>query len=159
MPAKAPDPLMDRALLNFVILPVKTVWTSLRNDRRPDTMSTWRLKLLASLLTFGVLALSHHATQAHSELRASEPANGARLTASPSALELRFNEKVQVTAVRLFDASGKEVPVTRDRSLQENAIYSAQPPSLSAGSYRIEWRAISADGHPVGGAIRFTITP
>jgi methionine-rich copper-binding protein CopC len=43
--------------------------------------------------------------------------------------------------------------------LQENAVYSAQPPSMPPGSYRIEWRAISADGHPVGGAIRFSVNP
>jgi methionine-rich copper-binding protein CopC len=111
------------------------------------------------MLALAFVALGETSAAAHSELRTSSPANGARLSASPSLLELRFNEKVQVTAVRLFDGAGKELAVTRDRSLQENAVYSAQPPSMPPGSYRIEWRAISADGHPVGGAIRFSVNP
>ncbi len=94
---------------------------------------------------------------AHSELRTSRPAHGQRLDVPPQMLELHFNEKVQVTAVRLFDAAGREQPINRDRTIRENATYTAPAPELPPGAYRIEWRAISADGHPVGGAIRFQI--
>jgi methionine-rich copper-binding protein CopC len=94
---------------------------------------------------------------AHSELRASRPAHGQRLDVPPATLELHFNEKVQVTAVRLYDGAGKEQPIARDRALRENATYTAPAPEMPPGTYRIEWRAISADGHPVGGTIRFQI--
>jgi methionine-rich copper-binding protein CopC len=107
--------------------------------------------LLAALFPLSNPAL------AHSELRASKPAHGQRLDVAPPKLELHFNEKVQVTAVRLFDAAGKERPIERDRSLNERSTYEAPAPALEAGAYRIEWRAISADGHPVGGVIRFRI--
>ena len=30
-------------------------------------------------------------------------------------------------------------------------------PSLAPGSYRVEWRIVSADGHPVSGALTFSI--
>ena len=72
---------------------------------------------------------------------------------------MRFNEKVQVTAVRLFDSAGKEVPIVRDRALRQDSAYQASPPALPPGGYRVEWRAISADGHPVGGTIRFEVGP
>ncbi|MGL4727376.1 MAG: copper resistance CopC family protein [Bosea sp. (in: a-proteobacteria)] len=93
---------------------------------------------------------------AHSELRRSSPANGAALNAAPEAIELTFNEKVQVTAIRLYRDGGTEIALERP-AITERATERRLLPALSAGAYRIEWRAISADGHPVGGAIRFRI--
>jgi methionine-rich copper-binding protein CopC len=110
-----------------------------------------------AVLVLASALLAPPPASAHSELRASRPAHGQRLDAAPAKLELHFNEKVQVTAVRLFDSAGKERPIERDRSLNERSIYEAPTPALEAGAYKIEWRAISADGHPVGGVIRFGI--
>jgi methionine-rich copper-binding protein CopC len=93
---------------------------------------------------------------AHSELRRSSPANGEVLAAAPAAIDLAFNEKVQVTAIRLYAEGGAEIPVER-APITERATERRNLPALKPGSYRIEWRAISADGHPVGGAIRFRI--
>ncbi len=95
---------------------------------------------------------------AHSELRQARPANGATLAAAPEAIELTFNEKVQVTAIRLYADSGAEIALDR-QPIAERATERRLLPPLSPGAYRIEWRAISADGHPVGGAVRFRISP
>jgi methionine-rich copper-binding protein CopC len=92
----------------------------------------------------------------HSELRRSDPRDGAQLVSPPVAIELVFNEKVQVTAIRLFADDGKEISMERS-PIAERATERRGLPALQPGSYRIEWRAISADGHPVGGAIRFRI--
>jgi methionine-rich copper-binding protein CopC len=115
-----------------------------------------RRSIIGGLVGFWAFSLAAPVL-AHSELRSSSPANGQRFDAGPGRIELRFTEKVQVTAVRLFDAAGKELALDRDRSLAERSIYEAPTPQLAPGSYRIEWRAISADGHPVGGAIRFRV--
>jgi methionine-rich copper-binding protein CopC len=93
---------------------------------------------------------------AHSELRRSDPRDGAQLASPPAAIELVFNEKVQVTAVRLYADDGKEIGMERS-PIAERSSERRNLPALRPGSYRIEWRAISADGHPVGGTIRFRI--
>jgi methionine-rich copper-binding protein CopC len=93
---------------------------------------------------------------AHSELRRSDPRDGAQLASPPAAIELVFNEKVQVTAVRLYADDGKEIIMERS-PIAERTSERRNLPALQPGAYRIEWRAISADGHPVGGAIRFRI--
>lgn len=95
--------------------------------------------------------------RAHSELRASEPANGARLSASPEAIVLRFNEGVQVTSVSLRDEAGRETRLALPRDTTPRAVERLAAPALAPGAWRLEWRAISADGHPVRGTVRFTI--
>jgi methionine-rich copper-binding protein CopC len=109
----------------------------------------------------GLLAVASGAETAlaHSELRRSSPAAGATLAAPPAEIALTFNEKVQVTAVRLFREGGAEVRLERPAAIAEAASATRSLPTLEAGAYRIEWRAISADGHPVGGVIRFRVSP
>lgn len=97
--------------------------------------------------------------RAHSELRAALPADGARLAAAPTELRLRFNEPVQVTLWRLRDAAGAEHALTRPRDATARPEHTASPPALPAGEYNVEWRAISADGHPIRGALRFWVAP
>lgn len=100
------------------------------------------------------------ATQAlaHSELRTSYPAQGQRLPTSPGRLSLTFNERVQITALRLIHQSGFEQPVPRPRATERVREHETVLPAMEAGDWRLEWRIISADGHPVGGVIRFGIS-
>ena len=116
------------------------------------------MRLLAALL----LAAASHAgpALAHSELRRSVPEGGAVLAEPPERVELVFNESVQVTALRLRRAEGgAEIPLPDRRVIREAREDSARLPPLGPGDYRIEWRAISADGHPVGGTIHFRVAP
>lgn len=108
---------------------------------------------LAALLIFAPgLAL------AHSELRSSTPAEGARLAAPPAEFLLRFNEPVQVTALRLLDAGGQALPLQRPSEATPRREERATPAApMPPGAYRLEWRAISADGHPIRGTLRFTL--
>ena len=93
---------------------------------------------------------------AHSELRQSVPAAGAVLISPPEQVELHFTERVQVTALRLFQENGEEVSLPRRVIRTTSREHIALPP-LAPGGYRAEWRIISADGHPVGGVIPFRI--
>jgi methionine-rich copper-binding protein CopC len=103
------------------------------------------------------LLLASIPARAHSELRASEPSNGARLAAPPAELVLRFNEPVQLTALTLRDEAGRQTRMVLPRDTTPRAVERLAAPPLAPGSWRLEWRAISADGHPVRGTVRFTI--
>jgi methionine-rich copper-binding protein CopC len=111
-----------------------------------------RHALAAALILLPGLAL------AHSELSGSTPAAGARLAAAPTEFVLRFNEPVQVTSLRLLDAAGQALPLQRAGDASPGREARATPATpLPAGALRLEWRAISADGHPIRGSIRFTL--
>lgn len=97
------------------------------------------------------------AALAHSALKHSTPADGATLKAAPAELELLFNERVQVTAVRVYVERGAELKLPDARTIDSGERKTVRLPSLAPGTYRVEWRAISADGHAVRGTIRFRV--
>jgi copper transport protein len=93
---------------------------------------------------------------AHASLAASEPRDGAVLTAVPKRVELRFNEKVTAGAVHLIDATGK----LRDEAgvdTRDETIAVTLPQDLPQGTSIVSYRVISADGHPVAGSIAFSV--
>ncbi len=97
---------------------------------------------------------------AHSLLLGSDPAEGAALPAPPAAITLRFNEPVRLTAIRLFAADGAEWPLQRPRDMAPSAEHGAGlGRALTPGPWRVVWRAISADGHEIGGTLRFRLEP
>jgi methionine-rich copper-binding protein CopC len=94
---------------------------------------------------------------AHSELRRSEPAAGAVLDAPPAHVLLVFNERVQVTTLRLLDSAGHRIALQGDGSFAPSPEERAVVPALKPGRYRIDWAAISADGHEIAGRIPFEV--
>ncbi len=94
---------------------------------------------------------------AHSNLRSVDPSDGSTITSSPPALTLAFTDDVlaDFTKVDLLGPDGNLValapPVTtRDTVLQ------VLPP-LANGLYRITFRVVSADSHPISGTTTFTV--
>jgi copper transport protein len=91
---------------------------------------------------------------AHASLVGSEPAEGATLADSPAILRLSFNEPVSPLVVRLIGPTGEAVtPVVK----AENSTLTIVPPPLRRGTHVLSWRVISADGHPVGGSVLFSV--
>jgi len=114
--------------------------------------------MIRHLLLFAALLAVAVPAWAHSELRRSVPAASAVLDQAPDRIELYFNERVQLTALRLHRVGGDEIPLPR-RRIREATSETIALPSLVPGEYRAEWRIISADGHPAGGVIPFRIEP
>ena len=125
-------------------------------------IGTDRRRLLGAALLAAV-SLAPAAAHAHSEVRHSSPADGAVLAAPPTEIVLTFTEPMQVSALRLLDAAGRETPLRREGGAPRTAklgsirasILGAAP--LPPGDYRIEYRGISADGHVGGGTVRFRV--
>jgi copper transport protein len=91
---------------------------------------------------------------AHASLLGSEPADGAVLAETPKALKLDFNEPVSPLVLRLIGPDGQALT---PKVTAENSTLTLVPPALRRGSYALSWRVISADGHPVGGAVLFSV--
>jgi len=99
------------------------------------------------------LAQASHAF-AHASLMRAEPADGAVLAQPPPTLRLTFNEPVSPLIFRLIDPIGETISPA---VAAENTTITLTPPRLREGSYLLSWRVISADGHPVGGSLLFSI--
>ncbi|OYW66554.1 MAG: hypothetical protein B7Z40_11150 [Bosea sp. 12-68-7] len=115
---------------------------------------------LCSVVILATLANAPKA-YAHSDIIASEPAEGSVLVSSPERISLRFTAPMQVTSLRLLDFSGRERALQRQGS-RTAAVTEAQATltsPLPPGAFRIEFRGLSADGHVGGGAVNFLIDP
>ena len=111
---------------------------------------------VAALLAFFCYA---PAAQAHATLIASEPADGAMLAQAPATVRLTFNEPVSPLIMRLVGAPDGSVQELT--GLVEGNSLVVTLPELAQdkmqGTRGLSWRVISADGHPVGGTVLFSV--
>ncbi|HUF89941.1 MAG TPA: copper resistance protein CopC [Gemmatimonadota bacterium] len=94
----------------------------------------------------------------HARLVSSTPAEDDTLAASPPALRLVFSESIEaaLSSVRVVSARGSAVVRVRADSMDARVLVGDLAP-LPPGAYRVDWRIVSADGHPVEGSYGFTI--
>jgi copper transport protein len=93
---------------------------------------------------------------AHASLVKAEPADGAVVPFAPAALTLTFNEPVSPLVLRLIGPNGEAIALG-DVASENATVTIAAPSALASGTHVLSWRVISADGHPVGGAVMFSI--
>ena len=99
------------------------------------------------------------APAAHATLVSSEPAANGRLAASPSRVRLVFSEPIEGTLARvtLVSVSGATIKLRAAADPRDVNAVIAPVDSTLAGGYRVEWRVVSADGHPVDGTYTFAV--
>jgi copper transport protein len=94
----------------------------------------------------------------HAHLVSSIPADGDSLPASPPVIRLVFSEPVEAALSRVLIVSARdslEIGLRPD-STDAQTLH-GDLPALAAAEYRVDWRVVSADGHPVEGSFRFTV--
>lgn len=126
--------------------------------RAPQAARSGVLGLAAALLgIFFAIGTFVGPAQAHAELLGASPEDGSVLDAPPEVVELLFNEPVQLVegAARLFPGDG--TPVVLDARTVDTTVTVSLPAGLDDGAYTLAYRVVSADGHPVGGAITFQV--
>jgi copper transport protein len=108
------------------------------------------LAMLLLALCFGTEA------SAHASLVSAEPRDGSVLAQAPKRVELRFNESVTAGAVHVIDADGR---LRGDATIDATAetILVTLPDGLPRGTSIVSYRVISQDGHPVTGAVTFSV--
>jgi len=114
------------------------------------------MRLIAGLATLLAVVGFASGVSAHAALVASVPADGSVLAQAPDTVQLRFNEVVTPAVVRLIDAAGRARDDARVRSLDQTIVITL-PKNLPRGTQLVSYRVISADGHPVGGSMVFSI--
>ncbi|GAA2633474.1 hypothetical protein Adu01nite_13850 [Paractinoplanes durhamensis] len=117
------------------------------------------MRLLAAvLIALGALVLPASPASAHAALIGSTPAPGSIIGASPTEIVVTFSEAVTPVdgRVQVLDPDGKRIsgtPTASGAVLRIPVRRAGQP----LGTYLVSYRVISADSHPVGGAITFSV--
>ncbi len=126
-----------------------------------------RRRLATLVLLLGVLTglglLGAASASAHATVAGSTPADGARLTAAPKAVEIDFDQAVSIGAnvgyLHVVNQAGKRVDTgdTVHPGGDASKIAVSLESGLGDSTYTASFRVISADSHPVAGAIRFIV--
>jgi copper resistance protein C len=114
--------------------------------------------LAACLATVGLLATGMSVAHAHDELLSTSPEAGETLDAAPAQVELGLSGEIQQLGTQVVVTSGDGSTVSDGAARMDGATV-VQPltAGLPAGRYTVDWRATSADGHPLSDTFTFTV--
>ncbi len=133
-------------------------------DARSRPSSGARLIRLLGLAVCAWLALvlvGSTPALAHATVVTSTPANGADLAVSPTQVSITFDESVglQLGYLRVIDSTGRRVDTGTafHPNGRSDVVAVTLPPGLPTSAYVVSYRVVSADSHPVGGVVQFTV--
>ncbi|HEY6220184.1 MAG TPA: copper resistance protein CopC [Gemmatimonadaceae bacterium] len=115
--------------------------------------------LLGSTLAIAAIAICWRAAEAHATLLSSDPAANAKLAVAPTRIRLKFSEPVDasVSSVQLVASSGIARTLRVASDPHDVAALLAPIDGALRGSYRVVWRTVSVDGHPVDGSFLISV--
>lgn len=95
---------------------------------------------------------------AHASLTSSSPQDGATLAAPPAEVVFTFDDALleDTETISINDIDGNVV-ASQQVTPTGSSMSVPWPGDLASGTYQVAYRVVSADGHPVTGAITFTI--
>lgn len=107
------------------------------------------------LMALSIAAMASSAL-AHSKSEATFPANDATVEAV-EVIEMRFDDPMRVTAFTVTGPDG-DLEIERETGMDAVTEFRALPPAvMHAGPYKVDWRGLSADGHPMQGTFGFVV--
>ena len=108
------------------------------------------LALLASLF-------SNVATRAHAMLDHANPLVGSTVASAPREVSLTFTNNLEAafSSVQVTDANGARVDEGKPQISGDTMRVGLK--SISRGTYRVRWQALSVDTHKTQGSFTFTV--
>lgn len=112
------------------------------------------MKLISAFLAFSAFAT---AGLAHSQMDTTTPADGTQITEVPPEITFVFADKIRLTLVEASYQNGSpaELDLNGQKSFAHTFVFPFQ--GAGKGTYRIEWRGLGIDGHPMQGEFQFTV--
>jgi putative copper export protein/methionine-rich copper-binding protein CopC len=95
----------------------------------------------------------------HAMLISSDPKADATLTVAPTRVHLVFSEEIETAlgTITLIASDGREIKLAATSDARNVNALVAPVGSLTNGAYRVAWRIVSSDGHPIDGSYVFTL--
>ena len=124
--------------------------------------------VLRRLLRFALPALclmsASGAALAHAHLKSSDPDKNATLKAAPSHILLTFSEPIELSfsAVTITAPDKSEIKagdLSHGKESDSHVVDAPVTIPAGAGTYSVNWRVLSMDGHKMKGSYQFSIAP
>ncbi|WP_407320195.1 copper resistance protein CopC [Isoptericola halotolerans] len=132
-------------------------WTPVRKNRGRVVAA---IVALAMLLTAvggtAVSILGASSAGAHDQLVSSDPADGDELDAPVGEVTLTYSAEIIAdgTQVRLATPDGD---VDADVAIEGEQVTATFDTPDAGGEYRVQWRVVSSDGHPIEGELAYEV--
>src|SRR5438067_4357665 len=99
-------------------------------------------------------------TFAHARLLRSQPSADSSLKQPPKTVELWFGEELDAggSAIAVTDQTGKRVDKQNVGLGEGDKKLQVELEDLASGTYTVEWKALSTDGHTMRGRFTFAVT-
>jgi methionine-rich copper-binding protein CopC len=116
-------------------------------------------KLVVTVLALTALLIGAPTASAHSVVTGSNPADGAELATGPAQAEISFNEvpQSQFATLNVVGPDGN-LWSKGDPRVEGQSIVVDVGDLGPVGEYTVAYRVTSADGHPISGTLKFTLT-
>jgi copper resistance protein C len=120
-------------------------------------------KVFAALALAVAAVLPSQAAFAHAELETSNPEANSVVGAAPQVVSLTFGEKLMVmegdkeaNQVQVTDGAGTRVD-NGDYQVTGEVLTVSLKPDQADGTYKVTYRVVSEDGHPIEGVYEFEV--
>ena len=115
------------------------------------------MRLRVLMLSLLSMALGSVAAHAHAVLDHASPVVGSTVASAPCEVSLTFTQNLEAdfSSVRVTDANGARVD--QGKAVVSGNTMRVGLKSLSAGTYRVRWQALSVDTHKTEGSFTFTV--
>lgn len=112
---------------------------------------------LAAAPVAGLSLMAAPAAVAHDQLVSSTPADGGAVSTPLTSVELVFSNAIpgEFVQVAVTDAAGATFQDGAPQTVGDTVTQAVQ--QLPDGAYTIAYRVVSSDGHPIEGAVAFTV--
>ncbi|MGV8966521.1 MAG: copper resistance CopC family protein [Cellulomonas sp.] len=126
---------------------------------RPTRPGHVHALFLAALATaVGIVLVGALPAAAHDQLIETTPETGSVVATSPETLVLRFRDDVlDLSSQVIVRNPVGDVVVDVGGVVDATTLSAPLPPDLADGTYRVVWRVVSGDGHPLQGAFEFSV--
>ena len=117
--------------------------------------------ITTGLATIVAFALAGQAL-AHARLKGATPAVNSTVAMAPSELDLDFSEDLDLKFSGVKVSGPDKAAITTGDAMLMNKNTTLMVPlsgKLGAGTYTVDWHALSADGHKTHGSYKFTVKP
>lgn len=133
--------------------------SSARSARRYPALLVGGARAAVALVALALVLLGAAPASAHAELLETDPAEGAVVETAPESVTLTFNEPVRLTSqeIAVYDAEGEEVASSAAANGPEVTVGLSDAATMDHGTYVLSWNVLSGDGHPIAGALTFSV--
>ena len=113
---------------------------------------------LSTFLLIFIIVLATSPVWAHAVLMDSTPKMNSTVKGPDLPIKLKFNVRVdgKRSRLQLITSDGSTITVDAPKQTAPDTLES-QVKGLKAGEYKLEWRALAADGHMSKGEVDFTV--